>query len=172
MRDVYGGGLYRVIADRIAVMQNAAMVRAALCRGTACRAPTVDCPRGLWLGVAVLLAAAAVHAAPPTRLFFSHGSSSAFASGEVVGEAAKDYVLAVNADQTMTVTLSTDNAYLYFNVTPANSKDALYVGQIAGEPKWSGKLPAEGEYIISVYFAPAEARQDHKAKFKLTVTLS
>jgi len=123
--------------------------------------------------VALLAAVATVHAVSvPTRLFFSHGSSSAYASGQIAGAAARQYVLAVNADQKVTVTLDTPDPSLRFDVTPADGREPLYVGRGANQQTWSGTLPAEGDYIISVYAARAEAPPDHEAKYKLTVTLS
>jgi hypothetical protein len=51
-------------------------------------------------GVLLVVGASTVHAvAVPTRLFFSHGSSSAYGSGQIVGQAGRQYALAVNADQ-------------------------------------------------------------------------
>ena len=126
---------------------------------------------GLTMAAVVLAAPTVVGAvAVPTRLFFSHGSSSAYATGQLIGEASRQYVLAVNADQKVAVRLDTTDSQLRFDVTPANSKEPLYAGRSASEPTWSGTLPAEGEYIISVYAVHSE-RPDQKAKYKLIVTL-
>lgn len=125
------------------------------------------------VGLTVVLAAATMVDAVsvPTRLFFSHGSSSAYGTGQIIGETSRQYVLAVNADQKVTVKLDTTDPSLRFDVTPADSKAPLYVGRSANQPTWSGTLPTEGEYIISVYAVRAEARPDQKAKYKLIVTL-
>jgi hypothetical protein len=127
---------------------------------------------GLAAMAVVLAGATMVHAVTvPTRLFFSHGSSSAYATGQIIGEAARQYVLAVNADQKVSVKLDTSDPSLRFDVTPADRKEPLYAGRSATDLTWSGTLPAEGEYIISVYTVRADARPDQKATYKLIVTL-
>ena len=108
----------------------------------------------------------------PTRLFFSHGSSSAYGSGQIVGQTGRHYALAVNADQRVTITLETADPALRFDVIPPNAKEPLYVGRSADQPTWSGTLAAAGDYIISVYTVRADAPPDSKSKYKLIVTLS
>jgi hypothetical protein len=128
--------------------------------------------RCLLLSLVITFAVAAEAASAPKRLFFNHGSSSAFAAEKLVGDAVKDYILAVNAGQKITVTLASSDPALRFNVISAFSKAVLYDGRTAKEPAWSGTLELEGEYIISIYAARAEPSPQQRSQYKLTVTLS
>ena len=124
------------------------------------------------LAVVIMLATAASAAAAPTRLFFMPGSSSAYARAELAGDAPRVYVIAVNGGQTMTVSLASASPDVSFTVAPASGGSELFVGQPGKEPKWSGLVPAEGEYLITVRFVPPGAHADAKAQFRLTVTMS
>jgi hypothetical protein len=72
----------------------------------------------------------------------------------------------------VTITLETADSALRFDVIPPDGKAPLYAGRTADEPAWSGTLPIEGDYIISVYTIRADAPPDQQSKYKLIVTLS
>jgi hypothetical protein len=128
--------------------------------------------RCLSLATLVAFVAAAQAAPAPKRLFFNHGSSSAYAADKLVGESAKDYILAVNAGQKITVTIASDDPAVRFNVIAAAGQAVLFDGRSEKQPAWSGTLDNEGEYIISVYAARAEPKPEQRARYRLTVTLS
>jgi|RhiMetdeSRZDD1v2_1073273.scaffolds.fasta_scaffold119516_3 hypothetical protein len=105
------------------------------------------------------------------RVQFMRGSSSATVKGTLKGRETRDYVLGAKAGQTMSVKMMTKNTFLYFNVLPPQSEEALFVDEIQGENSWSGKLPTDGAYTIRVYLVRAEARRGGKADFECTVSI-
>lgn len=44
----------------------------------------------------------------------------------------------------MTVEMQTKSTSAYFNVLAPGSEEALFRGEVAGEPRWSGALPSSG----------------------------
>jgi hypothetical protein len=73
----------------------------------------------------------------------------------------------------MRVKMTTKNTFLYFNVLPPHSDEALFVGQNQAEPQqWSGTLPTDGDYCIRVYLVRAEARRGGTANFVCTVSIT
>jgi hypothetical protein len=45
----------------------------------------------------------------------------------------------------MCVQMTTTNTFLVFNVLPPHAEEALFVGEIQGENRWSGTLPTDGD---------------------------
>jgi hypothetical protein len=105
------------------------------------------------------------------RVSFKPGSSSATVSGAIQGDQIVEYVLGAKAGQTMTVSMKTSNGANYFNVLPPGSDAAIAIGSTVGT-KWSGTLPASGDYRISVYLMRSAARRNETAKYTLTVGIS
>jgi hypothetical protein len=83
-----------------------------------------------------------------------------FKKGTISGRATHDYVLGAKAGQTLSVRMSSNNTFLYFNVLNGASQEALFVGEREAAPnKWMGTLPSDGDYMIRVYLVRAEARR-------------
>lgn len=108
--------------------------------------------------------------APPAKIpiVFKAGTSSATVKGAIAGDESVDYTLRAKAGQKMTVTLASANASLNFNVTPAGSQEAIFIGSISGTT-FEGTLPKDGEYVIGVYLMRSSARRGTKAAFTLSV---
>ena len=107
------------------------------------------------------------------RVRFAHGSSSATIKGTIKGYETRDYILGAHAGQTMRVQMATKSTFLYFNVLPPHSDEALFVGEMQTEPQqWSGTLPTDGDYRIRAYLVRAEARRGGTANFVCTVSIT
>lgn len=105
------------------------------------------------------------------RVSFKPGTSSATLRGSIKGYETVDYLLGARAGQTMSVTLETDNLASYFNVLPPGTEAAIAAGSQLGN-KWSGELPADGEYTIRVYLMRSAARRNESAKYTLSVGIT
>lgn len=73
--------------------------------------------------------------------------------------------------QKMTVELQTQSTSAYFNVLAPGSEDALYRGEVASEPRWSGALPVAGDYRVRVFLNRAAARQGKSASYALKISV-
>jgi hypothetical protein len=102
------------------------------------------------------------------RVAFKAGTSSATIKGSIKGDDTVDYVLGARRGQTMSVTLTTSNGSNYFNVLPPGSEEAIAIGSTVGT-KWSGPLPADGDYRIRVYLMRNAARRNEQAAYTLSV---
>jgi hypothetical protein len=133
--------------------------------------------KGLMLGmmtVGLLWAAPALADDVRTeRVQFEKGATSARLEGTVVGYQSVDYLLGAAAGQEMSVRISADNRFLYFNVIDSSTEDALFVGSSAAEPnRWSGTLPSDGDYKVQVYLMRNEARRSGKAGYSLDISIT
>ena len=119
------------------------------------------------------LVAAAQPAVPSTKVTFKKGSASATVQGRLQGPNAdtRDYVIRASAAQKMSVELQTQSTSTYFNVLAPGSEEALYRGEAAGEPRWSGVLPVAGDYRVGVFLNRAAARQGKSASYALKISV-
>jgi len=102
------------------------------------------------------------------RVAFKAGTSSATIKGSIKGDESVDYVLGARRDQTMSVTLTTSNGSNYFNVLPPGSEEAIAIGSTIGT-RWTGTLPADGDYRIRLYLMRNAARRNEQAAYTLSV---
>jgi len=102
---------------------------------------------------------------------FKIGASQDSIQGHIKGRETIDYVLRAKAGQTRSVNLKTSHTGAYFNVLPPGSKEAIFIGQVAGK-NFEGKLPKDGDYTIRVYLVRSAARRGESAKYTLTVKIT
>jgi hypothetical protein len=108
---------------------------------------------------------------------FPAGASGTTIKGTITGRESVSYVLGAKARQTMTVALDSANTSIYFNVyAPGKGPgdEALAVSEITGPMvpdmnRFEGVLPADGNYIISVYLYRNAARAGQKADYSLSI---
>jgi len=102
------------------------------------------------------------------QIQFAKGASSATVKGSIHGRQTVDYKLRARAGQSMSVTLESSHSGLAFNVLPPSSKDVAIPDSIA-QQRWTGTLPADGEYTVRAYLDRAAARRGEKASYAITV---
>ncbi len=90
--------------------------------------------------------------------------------GRIRGWQSVDYTLQARAGQILRVQLTASNPSAYFNVLPADSQEALFVGPTSGD-RYVGRLPADGVYRLQVFLMRNAARRNEKAPFTLEVSL-
>jgi hypothetical protein len=124
-----------------------------------------------WLLLPVLAAAADPdRRSEPVR--FATGTSSTVIKGQIRGYHYVDYQVRAGAGQTLSVEMQTGNGANYFNILPPDSGDvAMFVGSMSGN-RFSGVLPADGDYAIRVYLMRSAARRNEWARFTLTIDVS
>jgi hypothetical protein len=105
------------------------------------------------------------------RVQFKKGSAEAIIKNQLKGYEVVDYLLGAKAGQTMRVDLKTSNAANYFNVLPPGSNAAIAMGEILGN-KWTGTLPADGDYTVRVYLMRSAARRNETANYTLSVGIT
>lgn len=102
------------------------------------------------------------------RVQFARGASSATLHGNLHGYDTVDYVLGARAGQTLSVRLQPTKASAYFNVTKQGADEALFVGSTSGN-QFTGRLPANGDYVVRVYLMRNAARRDEHANYTLSI---
>lgn len=90
--------------------------------------------------------------------------------GSIRGEGFADYIVHARAGQTLDVSMTSSSAANYFNLLRPGSDEALANGSLLGN-KWSGALPADGDYRVRVYLMRSAARRNEAARFTLTLSL-
>ncbi len=110
---------------------------------------------------------------PSTAVTFKKGTSGATVQGKLQGnkEQARDYIVRAVAGQKMTVHMETKSTSTYFNVLPPGSEEALYRGEVADGPTWTGALPASGDYRVRVFLNRAAARQGKSSAYALKISV-
>ena len=110
---------------------------------------------------------------PSTAVNFKKGTSSATVQGQLQGNKVetRDYVVRAGAGQTMTVQIETKSTSTYFNVLPPGSDEALFRGEMADGPTWTGALPASGDYRVRVFLNRAAARQGKSSAYTLKISV-
>jgi hypothetical protein len=105
------------------------------------------------------------------RVQFKPGESSATIKGKIKGYQIVDYQVLVDAGQSMVVNFKPSNRSTYFNVIPAVSDVALFVGSTSGN-HFEAKLPADGIYTIRVYLMRNAARRNETADYMLEIGIA
>jgi hypothetical protein len=125
------------------------------------------------LMVSSLLYTAYAQTSPPERVSFAKGASSATVNGKLIGtsDSTRDYVVRAKAGQTLKIELVSKSPIAYYNVLPPGTDLALVNTSTTGEPRWSGKLPVDGDYTVRVYLMRSAARQGKTAAFSLTISV-
>ncbi|RDZ29060.1 hypothetical protein DX914_08175 [Lysobacter silvisoli] len=125
-------------------------------------------PRRAALAAALCAGLLLAGSALAERVAFKPGANAATLSGSL-GDS-RDYVLAAKAGQTLTVSLK-GSTNAYFNVLPPGSQEALVNSSISGENRWSGRLPASGDYTVRVYQMRAATRQGKKSNYTISFSI-
>lgn len=100
---------------------------------------------------------------------FTKGATSTVIKGQIKGDHYVDYQVRAGAGQTFSVEMKSSNASGYFNILAPGSGDvAMFVGSTSGN-RFSGVLPADGDYAIRVYLMRNAARRNESAGYTLTV---
>ncbi len=85
------------------------------------------------------------------KLRFARGSNSATVEGAVVRGDRDEYVLGARAGQKMTVSITSLEDNAVFQIYKPGNKETLEgAGEEEDATRWSGKLPATGDYLIVV----------------------
>lgn len=121
---------------------------------------------------ATLLAGASLPAQDTSRtqrVEFTRGKTSTVIAGTVRDYGMNVYVIAGRAGQTMTATLET-NAANQFTVMSPGGSIVLFDGTTrAGS--FSGKLPTDGDYRITVFLARDAPRRNETGNYSLTIDM-
>jgi hypothetical protein len=104
------------------------------------------------------------------RVQFARGTTGATIESRLTGRELVRYVLGARKGQRLTVSMTTDNYGLSFNIyepgkTPGEA-EALYIGAHDG-PNYQGILWASGDFLVQVGLVRSAARRGESASFKI-----
>jgi Bacterial SH3 domain len=102
------------------------------------------------------------------RVAFAPGTSGTLIEGSITGREIVDYVVGADAGQILSADLQTSNASAYFNILPAGSEEAIFIGSTSGNVA-DVPLAAAGDYAIRVYLMRNAARRDETAHYSLAI---
>lgn len=86
----------------------------------------------------------------------------------ITGGEFNDYLVSGNAGDILKVTLAPSNLSNNFNILPATSNAAVFIGSIEGHDV-KHQLTKSGEYIVRVYLMRNAARRNESSDYKLTI---
>lgn len=85
----------------------------------------------------------------PSRINFQPGAISATVKGSIFDQNTVSYILGAQKGQTMTVSVSSSAGSLVLNIYGLDDGKTL-VSTSDGQSSWSGKLPADQDYVVQV----------------------
>ena len=88
----------------------------------------------------------------------------------ITGDEIVDYQVSGERSQILSVDLMTSNPANYFNILPAGSNQAIFIGSTQGTVA-DLRLPESGAYVIRVYLIRSAARRGETADFTLGISL-
>ncbi len=88
----------------------------------------------------------------------------------LTGDEIVDYQVTGERSQILSVDLMTSNPASYFNIQPAGSNEAIFIGSTQGTVA-DVPLPKSGAYVIRVYLMRSAARRGETAEFSLGISL-
>ena len=103
------------------------------------------------------------------RVQFGRGRSSATLAGQVQGYDTVDYVLKANAQQRLTVRLTSQSRFLVIGIYAPDGEEICVETCTA---QWTGMLPRMGDYTVRVGLVRAEARRQKRAAYTLNVSVT
>ncbi|WP_171060726.1 hypothetical protein [Poseidonocella sp. HB161398] len=104
------------------------------------------------------------------RVAFASGSSSTLIRAGIRGREITDYLLGARAGQVMTIDFAAENPAANFNLMIGSDPAAIHIGPVAGN-RFSGTLPADGDYRIRVYLVRSAARRGENSGYTLSVSI-
>ena len=120
------------------------------------------------LGLLAPLAPAHAAADVRTEKVVLAASGSATLKGKIKGGQTARYLVRATQEGDFTVELKPSNASTYFNITQAGKDEALHIGSVSGNV-FTGRLPAAGDYIVTVYLMRNAARRNASSSYTLRI---
>ena len=99
------------------------------------------------------------------RIKFAKGRNSATVSGTVIRGDRDTYILGARGGQTMTVSITSREDNAVFQIETPDGDFLPRAGEMDDARKWSGRLPADGDYRIIV------GGTRGNASYKVTVSI-
>ncbi len=88
----------------------------------------------------------------------------------ITGYGMVDYSIRAERSQIISVDLQSSNRSAYFNVLPAGSNEAIFIGSTQGHVA-DIPAPADGSYVIRVYLMRSAARRGETAEYRLGIAV-
>lgn len=106
------------------------------------------------------------------RVSFQRGASSATIEGRISDYETVDYLLNVQAGQSMNISMATNNTQNYFNIMePGEEYEAIHVGSTVGN-QYEGTTAKSGDYRIRVYLMRPAAQRGEQASYRMEMIVS
>ena len=129
--------------------------------------------RNVFLALIIGLPFVAIGQIETRKITIPAGKTSTSVTSSVKGDQTIDYKVSAKAGQEMKVSMKSNINANYFNVlAPGSADEAIYVGSTDGTNSFGGTLGVGGDYTIRVYLMRSAARNNTKANFTLTVSLT
>ncbi len=114
---------------------------------------------------------AALAATRTERIRFDRGTTGTSVRGSIEGFDVVKYLLGARRGQSIEMTLRSGNDNAAFNVAAPRTGRTLFDGMEGGS-HWEGRLPADGDYVITVYLTRDAARHREDANYRLRIDIA
>jgi uncharacterized protein YgiM (DUF1202 family) len=119
----------------------------------------------------ILVAATASAQSPRTERLAPDGVGKLLLiTGSITGDETIDYVIDVGQSQILSVDLETSNASTNFNILPAGSNEAIFIGSTEGQVA-DVPAPLAGDYVIRIYLMGSAAEEGATVDYTLGVSI-
>ncbi|VXB17362.1 conserved exported hypothetical protein [Flavobacterium sp. 9R] len=126
----------------------------------------------IFMTLAVILPLVSFAQIQSKKVTFGPGKSGTLINGTIKGDLIIDYLLSVNANQTISIALNSKSTSIYFNVMePGSTGEAIYIGENEGTNKFNGTASQSGTYKIRVFLNRAVARRGSSASYGLNISV-
>ncbi len=88
----------------------------------------------------------------------------------ITGDEIVDYTISLEQSQILSVDLQTSNSANYFNISPAGSAEALFIGSSEGQVA-DIPMASSGDFVIRVYLMRSAARRNETANYSLAISI-
>jgi hypothetical protein len=105
------------------------------------------------------------------RVSFRVGADSTLIKGVLHGDQTVDYKLRASAGQILTVDLKGSNPQNYYNVLPAGTDTAAFIGSSSGN-HFRGLLPSDGDVRVRVYLMRPAAHRNETSTYSLKMAIT
>ena len=110
---------------------------------------------------------------PVQQVRFAKGADQATVRGSLSGRGpdTQDYLVTINAGQTLSAELVTKSTETHFNVLAPDSIEVPFVGEMEAKQSWQAQLNRSGNYTIRVYLNSAASRRGAQSSYTLNIAV-
>ncbi len=124
---------------------------------------------GIVLLLTAIILTSAQDAVQTEMVHFARGTSSKTIKRSITGYTMAQYLVGVQAKQTIIVSFQPNHPSCYFNVVALGADSALFDGSMTGDNHYEAVVPSTGNYAVQVYLMRNAARRRETCRSTLDI---